>query len=93
MIGVAINPRTGLVNLTEADVREAEHRCRLQMQHNAKLIRMSKSTAGNPADVALCERVVTAGKGDFAEFENLLTFPEVRALFNRGALFFRPARR
>lgn len=75
-------------------VQEAEMRCWKQRRELVKLIQVDKKKAANPADLALCERVRAAAMDDFAEFENLLTFPEVNALFCRGALHFnQPARK
>lgn len=64
----------------------------LEQQRRAlvpQFIQIDEKAADNPADIAMCERVVTAAKTDFGEFENLITFPEVRRLFDRGALHFR----
>jgi hypothetical protein len=73
------------------EVPKAEAFCRAQRRDNARTcLRVDKRKAAGPADVAMCERVAAAAAGDFAEFENLLRFPEVTVLFQRGALFYRP---
>lgn len=88
LTGLVRNPATGLVNVSTDDVREAERFCAAQRQALAKLLKMDAVKAENPADVALCERMIEAAKNNYAEMENLMTFPEVSALFARGALHF-----
>jgi hypothetical protein len=84
-----INPATGRVNISPSEVREAERGLRAHCAVLVKLIQVDEVKAANPADIALCARVREAAFGNYPEFENLLTFPEVNALFNRGALHFR----
>lgn len=70
------------------DVIKAEDFCFRQRRHGLRYLKMSKRIAGNPADIAMCERVVTAAKEDPGEFEKLITFAEVNALFCKGALYY-----
>lgn len=79
-------------NLSPSDVPKAEAAARAQRHAGCKYLRMSKRKAANPADVALCERVTAAAAHNFIEFEKLLAFPAVNALFSRGALFYRVGR-
>jgi hypothetical protein len=84
-----ISKITGRVDATPSDIREAERHLAAHCRAMVKLIQVDEARAHNPADIALANRVRAAALGDYHEFENLLTFPEVVRLFNRGALHFR----
>lgn len=81
-------PRAQRVVQIHTEVLKAEDYALRQRRAGLKFIRMDKKVAGNPADIAMCERVVDAAKTDPGEFENLVTFSEVNALFCRRALYF-----
>lgn len=82
-------PRAQRVMAIHTDVLKAEDYALRQRRAGLQFLKMDKKAAGNPADVAMCERVMDAAKTDPGEFENLITFPEVNALFCRRALFFK----
>lgn len=69
-------------------VLQAEDFALRQRRAGLQFLKMSAELAANPADIAMCERVVAAARTDPGEFENLITFPEVNALFCRRALYF-----
>lgn len=71
------------------DVVAAETYAWRQRKAGGQFLRLKKSKGLSPADLALAERVVDAAKNDFGEFENLITFPAVNALFVRGILFYK----
>jgi hypothetical protein len=75
-------------NLTKADAAKAEIDCRDQRKELCKRVLIETRPGDSPADFAMCVRVRDAARADFAEFENLLTFPEVNSLFCRGFLHF-----
>ncbi len=79
-----------MLNMAPSDVPKAEAFARAQRVAGARFLRMDKKRAANPADIAMCERVIAAGRTNAVEYENLLQFPEVNALFCRRALFYRP---
>lgn len=85
-------PRAQRVAQIPTQVLQAEDFALRQRRAGLQFLKMSAKVAGNPADVAMCERVLQAAKEDPGEFENLITFTEVNALFCRGALYFRRSR-
>lgn len=88
MSKAATAPAPAASGAIHPDVHKAELFAFHQRRAGLRFLKMSKRIAGNPADVAMCERVVAAAKDDPGEFENLITFAEVNALFCRGALFY-----
>lgn len=76
-----------MLALNADQVPAAEAAAREQRRQLARLIKMDKKRAGNPADIAMCERVIAAARDNFKEYESLLRFAEVNRLFARGALY------
>lgn len=81
-------PKPMRVHAIHPDVQAAETYAVRQRRAGLHLLTADRRIAHNPADIAMCERVVAAAKNDPGEFEHLITFPEVNALFCRGALYF-----
>lgn len=82
-------PAPSLQKLTAiaTSVLEAEAFAHRQRRHGLRYLKMNKTRCANAGDVSMAQRVI-ASKDDPGEFENLITFPEVNALFCKGALFY-----